>query len=141
MKDNIYASEYEDFYFIDAINNVRYFNLKYSELEKRKFKEVGNAFKRKEDAERQARAEKLMRELTMFSNCFQDKDSEKKYIINYIKDKGILKILPKDVNHIPFGAVIFSSWEAAYSAIVQFTAELIWYFEEYLGLGGEFSHE
>lgn len=136
MKDSIYASEYEDFYFVDAINNIRYFNLKYSELKKRKFKEVGNAFKRKEDAERQARAERLMRELTMFSNCFQDKDSEEIYTINYIKDKGVLKILLHDVCYTPFGTVVFNSWKAAYSAMVQFTEELIWYFEEYLSLGG-----
>lgn len=130
----IYATEFDDeVYFIDFRNNARCLPSTAGRIDKKALGEIGNCFKRLEDAEAQARAERLMRQLKMFANWH---DSEKKCGECYIKYmRGRDALVPEIIDakkFVPFGSVIFGSLEVAYKAIEEFEDELLWYFKEYL---------
>ncbi len=129
---SIYATELDDnFYYIGQVNNVRFWNVS-SEIGKRKMREGGNAFKKREDAEDQARAEKLMRQLKMYADRHKNKvKPQNKYYIIYSSETRTISVAVSE-QFLPFGSILFDSWEIANNAINEFMEELTWYFTEYL---------
>ena len=133
----IYTTEFDDeVYFIDAYNKAYYIELKgpAKKVVKKSLREAGNCFKRLEDAEAQARAEKLIRQLKMFANWY-DSGSHCRCYIKYMIGRDTLVpeiITAKDF--VPLGSVVFGSLEVAYKAIEEFKDELLWYFKDYMGI-------
>lgn len=132
----IYATEFDDeVYFIDFRNNARCLGPTGGRIGKKSLREVGNCFKRLEDAKAQARAEKLMRQLKMFANWHDSGKKCGECYIKYIRGRDVL--VPEIIdakNFVPFGSVVFCSLEVTYKAIEKFEDELFWYFKEYLGV-------
>lgn len=132
----IYATEFDDeIYFIDFRNKARYLDLKgpAGKIGKKSLREVGNCFKREEDAKAQARAEKLMRQLKMFANWHDNGKKGRECYIKYMIERDIL--IPEIIDakdFVPFGSVVFCSLEITCEAIERFKDELLWYFKEYL---------
>lgn len=130
----IYATEFDDeVYFIDFRSNARCFTG--GTLGKKSLIELGNCFKRLEDAKAQARAEKLMRQLKMFANWHDNgKKGEECYIKCIVGRDALVPEIIDAKNFVPLGSVIFCSLKIAYQAIEKFEDELLWYFKEYLGV-------
>lgn len=126
----IYATEFDNnFYFIGSINKANY---EATSL-KRKFREAGNCFKEKKDAEAQARAEKLMRQLKLFANWHDTGKVCGGCYIKYVKKED--ELIPEIIDakgFVPFGSVVFCSLDVAFKAIDEFKDELLWYFKDYV---------
>ena len=132
----IYATKFDDeVYYIGYNSEVRCFDVKGStgKIGRQSLREAGNCFKERKDAEAQARAERLIRQLKMFANWHDTGKLCGGCYIKYVKKRD--ELIPEIIDakgFVPFGSVVFCSLTVAFKAIDEFRDELLWYFKDYM---------